>query len=257
MDKLEAISEGRGQPIGFGAAASREKRAPVLVVAAVPSGNARLAAVAEDGGADAVLFIGDRKAEQGSRKVAARKTDVPWGALLNPATAQAVEELVEAKCDFVVLSPAGTQASVLREEGIGKVLRVDSSLDDSLVRAINRLDVDAVLLAPLEEEGFPLTVQQVMAFERLAAAAGKHILVAMPPEMPVADIETVWGLGAGALVVDLTVDNPEDRLADVKQAIEKLPSRRKRPKSKLSASLPLSGERSQQGAPDEEEEEED
>jgi hypothetical protein len=257
LDKLETISEGRAQPIGFGAAASREKRAPMLVVAAVPSGNARLNTAAEDGGADAVLVIADRKAEQASRKVAAPKTGVPWGASLNPATAQAVRELVEAKCDFVVLSPEGTQAAVLREEGIGKILQVDPSLDDNLVRAINRLDVDAVLLAPLKGEAFPLTVQQVMAFERLAAAAGKHILAAVPAEMPVEDVEILWALGAGALVVDLAVDNPEARLAEVKQAIEKLPANRKRPKSRMSASLPLSREWSGQGAPDEEEEEED
>jgi hypothetical protein len=257
LDKLEMISEGRGQPIGFGAAVSREKRAPMLVVAALPPGNARLAAAAEDGGANAVLVMADSKGEQASRPVAAPKTGVPWGASLNPATVQAVRDLIEAKCDFVVLSPEGAQAAVLREDGIGKILQVDPSLDDNLIRAINRLDVDAVLLAPPQGETFPLTVQQVMALERLAAAAGKYILAAMPPEMPVEDVETLWGLGAGALVVDLAVDSPEERLAEVMQAIEKLPARRKRPGSRMNASLPLSRAWSEQGAPDEEEEEED
>ena len=257
LDKLEAISEGRAQPIGFGAAASREKRAPMLVVAAVPSGNAKLSAAAEDGGADAVLVVADRKTEQGSRKVAGPKTSVPWGASLNPATVQAVADLVEAKCDFLVLSPAGTQAAVLREEGIGKILQVDTSLEDNLVRTINRLDVEAVLLAPVKDEVFPMTVQQVMAFERLAGAAGKHILAAMPPEMPVEDLETLWGLGAAAIVVDLAVDKPEERLAEVKQAIEKLPANRRRQKGRLSASLPFSREWSGREEPGEEEEEDD
>lgn len=259
VDRLEAISQGRTQPIGFGAAVSREKRASMLIVAAVPLADVELAAAAAMGGADAVLAIADQKAktEKAMGQLSTLKLDIPLGVSLPSATRAEVKQLTELKCDFVVVSPARTEAAALREEAIGKIIRLDSSLDDNLLRAVNRLDVDAVLLGPAEGEAFPLTVQQVMAYERLAAAAGKHLLAAMPPAMPSEDLETLWGLGAAAVVVDLGHDNAEKRLNEVKEAVEKLPLTRKKRAGRISAAVPFSGEWASPGAPDEEEEEEE
>ena len=257
LDKLERISEGRAQPLGFGAAVTRGKSLPMVIVASVPLGNAKLADIAAKAGADALLMTikHQEKMDKALAKLSSAETDIPWGVSLNAVTKDEVEQLIEMGCDFVVFAPDKTPAAVLGEERIGKVLQIDSSLSDSLAKAINRLSIDAVLLGPVSEDESPLTVHQLMIYERLAAGAGKHLLAAMPPGSPIDDIESLWGLGVRGVVVDLAVKDPEQRLSQVKEEIEKLPTTRKKTGERISASLPLSREGPVATPPEEEEEE--
>jgi thiamine monophosphate synthase len=257
LDKLEQISEGRAQPLGFGAAVTKGKSLPMVIVASVPLGNAKLAAIAAKAGADALLMTikHQEKSEEALAKLSSAKTDIPWGVSLNAVTKEEVEQLIEMGCDFVVFAPDKTPAAVLGEERIGKVLQIDSSLSDSLAKAINRLSIDAVLLGPVSEDESPLTVYQLMIYERLAAGAGKYLLAAMPPGLPIDDIQSLWGLGVRGVVVDLAVKDPEQRLSQVKEAIQKLPTTRKKTGERISASLPLPREGPVAAPPEEEEEE--
>jgi len=158
LDKLERISEGRTQPLGFGAAVTRGKSLPMVIVASVPLGNAKLAAIAAKAGADALLMTikHQEKMDKALAKLSSAETDIPWGVSLNAVTKDEVEQLIEMGCDFVVFAPDKTPAAVLGEERIGKVLQIDSSLSDSLAKAINRLSIDAVLLGPVSEDESPL-----------------------------------------------------------------------------------------------------
>lgn len=256
LDKLERISVGRAQPLGFGAAVARGKSLPMMIVAGVPLGDAKLAAIAAKGGADALLMtMHQEKSEEALAKLSSTKTDIPWGVSLDAATKGEVEQLIEMGCDFVIFAPDKTQAAVLGEEKIGKVLQIDSSLSDSLAKAINRLSIDAVLISLASEDESPLTVHQLMIYERLAAGAGKHLLAAVSPSLPIDDIESLWGLGVRGVVVDLAVKDPEQRLSQVKEAIQKLPTTRRKAGDRISASLPLSRELSVARPPEEEDDE--
>jgi DNA-binding NarL/FixJ family response regulator len=259
LDKLERISEGGGQPLGFGAAVNRTKILPVLVIGSVPEGNVKLVATALEANIDAILMNieNPKKKEEAFSQLKNTKIDIPWGVALNTMTGEDVIQLVEMGCDFIVFSPTATHAAVLGENKIGKVIRTDSSLNENLARAISRLSIDAVLLGPEGENEYPITVNQLMVYERLAASAGKHILAAVPPNFSIEDIENLWGIGVRGLIVDLAVKSPEQRLSQVKEAIEKLPLKRRRSEGKISASLPFFGESSAAVPPEEEEDDDD
>ena len=255
LDKLDRVSEGRPQPLGFGPAAAREKSAAMLMVGSLRTGDNELADVAAKGGVDAILFtVGDRKKGDAVGQLSAPGSGIPWGVSLDAVTKEDLATLIDKGCDFVVFGPTRTPASVLSEEGIGKVLQIDLSLDDRLARALNRLAIDAVLLAPTGREGSPLTVHQLMVYERLAGAAGKHLLAAVPPDFATEDLESLWGLGVRGLVVDLNVANPEQRLQEVQEAIRKLPATRKKSRERLTATVPLLSQTPEAIPPDEEEE---
>jgi len=256
-DKLERISGGGGQPLGFGAAVNRAKILPVLVIGGVPEGNAKLVVTAVEAKVDAILMNIEhpKKKEEAFSQVKNMKVDIPWGVALDAMTGGDVVQLVEMGCDFIVFSPAATHAAVIGENRIGKVIRTGSSLNENLVRAISRLSVDAVLLGPEGENEYPITVNQLMVYERLAASAGKHILAAVPPGFAIEDIEVLWDIGVRGLIVDLAVKSPEQRLAQVKEAIEKLPLKKRKSEGKISASLPFFGESSSPAPPEEEEDE--
>jgi hypothetical protein len=94
-----------------------------------------------------------------------------------------------------------------------------------------------------------------MVYERLASVTGKHLLATMAPGMSTSDLESLWGLGVRGIVVDMTVEQPEQRLSEIKEAIQKLPTTRKRSKEKIRATLTLPRAPSAKVEPEEEEEE--
>jgi len=244
LEKLERISVGGGQPLGFGAAVNRSKIPQMVMIAGIPEGNAGLANIAAEAGADAILLTVEEPAKKDEvlAQLSSTKIEMPWGVSIEAVTREDMQKLVEAGCDYVIFSPVKSSAAALNVEKIGKVLRVDTSLSDSQAKAINRLSVDAVLLDPDGDDESSLTVQQLMVYEYLAACAGKHLVAAMPPGFPVDDIESLWGLGVRGVIVDLNVRDPKGRLSQVKEAIQKLPTTRKKRGGKISASLPLTTE---------------
>ena len=254
LEKLERISEGSGQPLGFGPVVTRTKISQMLTIASVPAGNAQLITAATKEGADALLLTAENlgKDSKALAKMNRAKAEIPWGVSLEAVSKEDIEQLIELGCDYVIFSPARTPAAVLMEEGIGKVLRVDTSLPESLAKAINRLQVDAVLLNPVGMAEAVFTVHQLMVLERLAGSTGKYVLMTMPLGLSTSDIEILWGLGVRGLVVDMTGEQFEQRLSQVKEAIQKLPSTHKKSKEKFRATLPAAGRSSEK----EEEEEE-
>lgn len=256
LQKLERISEGSGQPLGFGAALNRSKIVPMLVMVSVPAIQTQIESIAGKEGIDALVIVIENLAKD--KKVLAKidntKMAVPWGVSMDTVTREDVQELINLGGDFAIFSPEKTPASVLNEEKIGKILRVDPSLTDSMIRSINRLAVDAVYLNPFGEEESYFTVQQLIAYERLAGSTGKHSLAAFPHNKPLTDIESLWGLGVRGVVVDVGPSRMEQRLNDIKEAIQKLPTSRKKPGEKIRPTLPL-GKVSPESADEDEEEE--
>jgi len=257
VEKLERISESGGQPMGFGAAVTRAKVSPMLTIASVPVGNAQLIGIATKEGADALLLT-VHNLEKDSKTLAKMnhaKAEIPWGVSLETVSKADIEQLIELGCDFVIFNPVKTPAAVMIEERIGKVLRIDTSLPENLAKAINRLQVDAVLLNPAGGEETTFTVHQLMVLERLAGSTGKHVLVPMLSGLSTSDIEILWELGVRVVAIDMTLEQPEQRLSQLKEAIQKLPTTRKKSKEKFRATLPASPAPSEKAAPEEDEEE--
>jgi hypothetical protein len=259
IEKLQRISEGGGQPMGFGAAVARTKISQILTIAGVPSGNAQLITAAMKEGPDALLLAVDNmeKDSKALAKMNREKIEIPWGVSLKTVDREDIAKLIELGCDYVVFSPDKAPAAVLMEEKIGKVLKIDTSLPESLAKAVNRLQVDAVLLSPAGGDEPTFTVHQLMILERLAGSTGKHILVTMPSGLSTGDIEIFWGLGVRGLIVDMETDQPEQRLSQIKEAIQKLPTTRKNPKEKFRATLPAASRSPEKEKQEEEEEEEE
>jgi hypothetical protein len=249
IEKLERISEGRAQPRGCSAAINRAKAAPMLLVAGIPSEAADMVSSALDEGVDALVFIteeftADQPPDEASQTV--------WGTMPKKVSTDDIQKLVDKACDFVLFTPGNTPASLLKEDKFGKILRVDPSLDDNLARTISRIPVNGIALDFSFAEGYPLTVHQVMVYERLASLAGKHLLAFVPPEFPIDDLENLFSLGVRGLIVDLRTAAPVKRLAEAREAIQKLPLTRRKSGEKYSAVLPRYAE-----APDTDEDEEE
>jgi hypothetical protein len=246
LDKLERIWAGKAQPIGFGPQTAKSKTPAMAIVARLSPGEADMAALAGEGGADALLVSIDnleRVAKTLSRFTKAAG-DTPWGVSVKAVTRDNVEQLIKLGCDFLIFNADEVPVAILGEERIGKVVEVDPSLSDGLARTIARLPIDAVFLSAEQQ---PLTLRQLMDCARLASLVGKPALAALPSVLHKEDIEGLWQAGIRGLV--LTMEGQS--LSQVKGIIQALPPTRKKAEKGMGVILPAVE------LPSEEEEEEE
>jgi hypothetical protein len=239
IDKLNSIASGGLAPMGFRAAGAKPSPKMVLVAHIAESG--AKAAVA---GADAVLLSGP-KAGTKSLKAPKAALDIPWGGWLKEVSSAGVKQLVEGGADFIVFPAASVSQAVLEEEKPGKIVEVEAALDAGLLKAIDDLPVDAVLIAG---EKPSLTWQDLMLFRRCANILTKPLLVAMSPDITASELQALCEAGVGGVVTGGKLDK-------LRTMIDKLPSPKAGKRRRAEPLVPRIG--GEMGAVSEEEEEDE
>lgn len=242
VDKLNQVSRGSTQPIGF-RTVSTPKSPRMVLIAALNAGDASAAAVAKES-ADAVLLRGAES------QIAASLGEIPWGVSLGEATdPDYIGALKGMGCDFLVFDTEKTPLALLKEEGLGKIAEIEPSLADGLIRAIGQLPIDAVLVG-----GEPsLSVHRLMVCQHLANLVRKPLVALAPPGMSKQDLGELWEAGMAGVLVKVD-GGAKEELSGLRQAIDALPLSRRKGKERAEALLPSPGE--EEITPVEEEEEE-
>ncbi|MEE8205278.1 MAG: hypothetical protein V3T68_04420, partial [Dehalococcoidales bacterium] len=153
-----------------------------------------------------------------------------WGGWLKDSGQSGIKRNVQAGCDYVVYTAADTSLKVLENDELGKVLAVEASLDEGLLRAIAGLPADAVMVYGEPLKGSMLTWRHLMLFKRFASLVAQPLLVPVPAAVSAKDLQTVWEAGVMGVVVEVTDKQPLNRLKELRRLIDKLtpPSSSKR-----------------------------
>jgi hypothetical protein len=156
--------------------------------------------------------------------------DIPWGGWLRNIDRGRIKLMAKVGCDFVIFPAANTPLALLQNDEMGKILEVESSLNEGLLRAVNELPVDAVLVAGEQEGEYFLTWHHLMLFQRFADLLTKPLLVSIPPNVTANELQVLWEVGVDGAVIEVGVGQPADKLKELRQLIDKLafPSQRKR-----------------------------
>ena len=197
LDKLDRASRGASAPLGFASSAKREKIAPMLLLGAVEAGNAAQAKLASDGALDAAIVVGTGAAKKADVDRSAKAlADMTFGVWLDEAQATEPDGT-----DFQVFSSEATPAGALSGDERTTVMQVVPELDDSLLRTIEHLPVDAFLVSLADADA--LTVRQLMRLARVRGVTSRWVfahLAALPTKE---EAEQLRDGGVGAIVVDL------------------------------------------------------
>jgi hypothetical protein len=183
------------------------------------------------------------------KQVCQAAPDIPWGGWLKEIGRGGVGKMAEAGCDFVVFPADSASLEILQDKKLGKILEVEPGLDPGLVKAIDDLPVDAVLIAAEGGKDYSLSWQHLMLFRRCANLLSKPLLVSVPSKLAASELQALWEAGVGGVVVEAA-----EKLTKLRQIIDKLtlPSPGKRRKAEpLVPHIP-----GETGAVSEEEEEE-
>ncbi|MFC2016393.1 hypothetical protein ACFLUF_01640, partial [Chloroflexota bacterium] len=140
---------------------------------------------------------------------------------------------------------------------VGRILEVEASLGEGLLRAANELPIGAVLIAGEQREDYSLTWQHLLLFRRFADLLTKPLLVSVPSNVTAGELQALWEAGVEGVVVEVTVEQPQDRLKELRQVIDKLPFPSPRQREKTEALLPRISPESSIVTIEEEEEEEE
>ena len=231
VEKLGQASQGSPQPLGFRgtASAATQKGRSVALIVAVAEGDAA-AAPDDKASVDAVLLA---NAESQAVDALGEST---WGACLNKGTEEELTRLKDMGCDFLVFEPATAPSSVLGEEELGKIVEIEPGTADGMLRAIDKLSIDAVLVG-----GDPTpSVHRLMVCQHLANLVKKPLIARVPLDVSTEALQELRETGISGVVVTLS---PRDRkgLPRLRQAIDSLPATKKRRKEKVEAVLPSLG----------------
>ena len=140
--------------------------------------------------------------------------DIPWGGWLKNIDQGGIKQMAKAGCDFVVFPAANTSLALLQNDEIGKILEVESSLNEGLLRAVNELPIDAVLIAGEQEGEYFLTWHHLMLFQRFADLLTKPLLVSIPPNVTANELQVLWGVGVDGAVIEVGAGQPADKLKE-------------------------------------------
>jgi hypothetical protein len=178
--------------------------------------------------------------------------EVPLGLLLASVEKEEIAQSVGLGSDFVVFG-LKTPLGVVSKEEMGKLLRIEPSLDPGLVRAINELPltVDGVLVTGEETS---VTVERLLICQRFSELLARPLLVTVDLSVTGAEISSLLQAGVNGLVFPEKVT--AETFAELKKTIGSLPKVAKR-KAKGTALLPqLGGDLRAKAEAGEEEEEE-
>ena len=246
-EKIQRIYRGIAPAMGFRRSAEEES-APLLMVASLSKASAGDAGGLAAAGIDAGILGIKGLSAKSFAQLAEAVGYIPLGISLESAEKDTVAKSIDIGCDFVVFG-LKTPLEAVSKEGMGRVLKIESSLEPGLVRAINGLplSIDAVLVAGDEPA---VTVERLLIYQRFAELLDKPLLVALSSMITADELKGLFQAGVNGLMLPEGIS--AEAVADLKKAAGGL-SRIAKRKTGAAALLPRLGGELETGVEEEEE----
>jgi hypothetical protein len=178
------------------------------------------------------------------RQIATAMGDIPIGVFLGGESNLKVAEIDASAGDFIVFDRK-MPVEMLQTKRVGKFLAVELSLGYDLIRTIDELNIDGVLLVNREPT---ITIEHLLFCRRFGAVITKPLLMGVASSVTKSEIDGLWEAGIDGIVA--SPEQPPEQLSKLREMIADLPRRRKQGKGEIGVALPHYA-----GMPAEEEEE--
>jgi len=163
IDRLKRVSQTAPQPMGFRLAESAQDESKILLVASLVKADIEGLADYAAGADAGLLSIPELPSGVKILQAASQAIpDVPWGCRLENVSQEEIKQVVNAGCDFIVFPAARTSLAIPQDDELGKILEVEMSLSEGLLRTVNELPVDALLITEEPGKDYFLTWHHLM-----------------------------------------------------------------------------------------------
>lgn len=236
MSKLgDAIRRaGRTAPaplgFGFGPRAAAAASATMLSIVRLNSNEANKAEEAAKKGADAVIID---SGDSGKVKDFAKKAPgLLLGIRPQKTERDQITSLREAGADFVVLDAESGMAEALLEENVGFVLMARSETDDTRLRLLADLNLDALISSPPDGS---LTIERLLELRRVSALGRTPLLLEISGDAGASSLQALRESGVAGVIIE---GSQLGRLEKLRETIAALPARGKKREERGEAMIP-------------------
>ena len=223
IDKLNQVLEANPQPIGFRAIQPALSKPRILLIASLAQTNVDHLADYVAGADAGLLRISELnlgiKTFQKLRQIT---PDVPWGVWLKNIDRKGIKRVAKTDWDFLIFPAANTPLPLLQNEEVAKILEVEASFDEGLLRTVNELPVDAVLISDEQGGDNLLTCHHLMVCQRFASLLAKPLLIPAPPSVTPDELKALWEAGVDGIIVEVDIKHPVGVIKELRQTIDKL-----------------------------------
>lgn len=223
VDKLNQASRAAPQPMGFGRAQPASARPNMVLIASLSLRAIDRLADCVTGADAGVWHIATGADIKSLSEKAHTIPDIPWGYWLTGGSPEELESIARTGLDFVIF-PATTPLAILQDSEAGRILQVGASLPEGLLRTINGLPIDAVLVTGDQEPGNFLTWHHLLLCQRFASVLDKPLLVTLPPEVTDKELQALLEAGVSGVIIEAA----GSQTSRLRQQIDKLTAPRRR-----------------------------
>lgn len=189
IDRLKQVFQPPPPPMGFRPKNVGDIRPKIQLVAHLH--NYPQSQIENLAAADAIVMSGTKTI----------KNDILHGIWLTDGTFEEVDKAIETGADFAVLPASG--AILPSDKKIGKVLQINSSVTDVLLRTVNDLPLDAVLIGEDSEKDGSITWQKLMLCRRFTGMLTKPVLAPISPAVTAAELQLIWEARVSGVIIDV------------------------------------------------------
>lgn len=238
LQMLEKIGKGATTPLGFGAANRTQKVAPMLLVGFVQDSAKEGVSLLTDAGIETVALDGVEVQSLGLPEEIIKK--LTWGVAISKLDSSSSRNLMEKGADFFLFNAEKASVEALEDEDdeVGYFLRIEPDVEDRVLRAIEELPVDGVVLGRGQLES-PVTLRHLMQIGAVRTMFSKYLLLEVPSSLSAKEVEALYNAGVDGLVINVA-GATKKQLKSLKEAAESLPAKQPPKGSRIVPVLPRS-----------------
>jgi hypothetical protein len=197
-EKLQRIYRGSAPALGFRKSDEAESP-PLLIMANLTKTGTAEANTLAAAGIDAGIVSAKGLSAKSFGELVKSVGDVPLGFSLESIEKEAIAKSIDLGCDFVVFG-LKTPLEAVNKEGLGRVLKIEPSLEPGLVRAINGLplSIDGVLVTGDEPV---ITIERLLIYQRFTELLNKPLLVTLSSTVTADELSSLFEAGVKGLVL--------------------------------------------------------
>lgn len=236
IKKLKKVSQDTVRPIGFGEQKAKEELKPLLVLCLRETSLKKLSK--DTAGTDAILvdLAGIKKEEL--KALIGSSSGAIWGGWLEKAGSSEVKRVEEAGLDFIAFTEGSASGAILENSRLGRILKLDASLDEGLLKTVGGLPVDAVLISGDYLNQGHLEWHHLMLVKRFAGLLTQPLMVTIPEGLSDGELKALWNMGVDGFVLELKEGQYAEKLSRIRKQIDAIKWPRRHDKSKKGALLP-------------------
>jgi len=247
IEKIKRTTQTTLAPMGFHNATAQEKPKMLLIAQVTQPGTKNPSIEGADAG---FIVVNEFSQEMDSiRKFNKTVPGIPWGLRLKDMDWEN-REIPE--CDFIIF-PLDMPVFALPVK-LGRIMEIDITANDSILRAIEELPVDAVFVDGKPDD--TLTWQYMASIQRLDNLISKSILIRLPSGIKGDELPALWRAGVDAAVIDVGSVQASKRLTELRRVVDttsfSLPRKTKKTDVLLPFIQPAPGHEEEEEEPDEE-----